>query len=176
MDQPDAAGLGLGEPVKTKPLARAFEGSNGNIEPDDLFELFFAEQPLEQVSFGATEVKDSSGGTVLERSEDGFEALLVQAERLLEGELGEIALPFVDFGRRVVRAVGQPCQGLPVEAGLEFQVAARDFLLCEDGRPARCRRVPGAFRARRRRRSSACGCRRPGSAHRGARAARKGAR
>ena len=104
------------QPVEPKPLARVFERPDRHIQTDNLVELSFLEQPLDQSPFAAAQVENPPRTRLEQRRDDGLKPLFVQAERLFERGLGQV-LPVIFIRGRIVFLIGPVGSG-PVGTGL----------------------------------------------------------
>jgi hypothetical protein len=106
-------------------------------QADNFIELFVPEQFADQLAFATAQVENSLGSACSQGRHDGSEALLVEADGLLQHLLSLLLglIAFIGFGRLLL--LNKAGQRQPEKAWLVFQVTSGDlFFLRVAGQPA----------------------------------------
>src|SRR5206468_2719871 len=83
-EEPDAALLIERQAGELKPPNCDLEDPLRNVDPDDFLEAAVVDQQPQQAPFAATEIEDATSPKLLQRRQDGCEALPVQPDPLLD--------------------------------------------------------------------------------------------
>ena len=167
VDQLEPGGLPLRHPVELEPVSGRFEGADRHVHADDLLELLVLEQFPEQLALAAAEVEHPPGTAGPDRRHDRPEPLLVEAQRPLQGSSASSA------GRSRPLRLRAAAPRRPGGRGPDGRGSAGTSGSGGRSPPSRGagraspRPCPAASPSRRRRRSSASGCRRPARGRRG---------
>jgi len=80
VDELDPLALPLGQAIEVQTLAGDLQGAVRDVEADDALEPFLSQEPPEEIAVAATQVQHPLGVARAERSHDGVQSLLVQAD------------------------------------------------------------------------------------------------
>ncbi len=137
VDQLEPVRLHCRQAVNLEPALGHFQGADRDIQAHDLIKLSVLEQFSDQLAFTTPKVQNSFGPTCSQRSHDGSEPLLIEAEGLFQNLLGFLFRPVVFFGFCGFLFLNEAGQRQSVETRLELQVTPGDlFLLGVVGKPA----------------------------------------
>ncbi len=127
LEELDALPLLLGHLLEPEPIAGDLQGSMRHVDADDLVEGLLLEERSNELALAAAEVQDPLGAALFESGDHRSDALLVQADPLLDLRLflGVRGLEFVGCRQLVSH---QPFERIASQAALVLQVAPRDGL------------------------------------------------
>lgn len=134
--QGEPLSLHLGQAIQVQSRGRYLERTMRDVDSGDLLETLLLQQKAQEMTFATAEIQDAPGAALPEGGDHGPEALVVEAERLLQlvllVRLRAVERPRV---RKLLRH--QTLQRQPREAALVLQVSAGDRLpLGMRGQPA----------------------------------------